>query len=189
LIFTKNRLHEQHTKAPPNVVYAQLKYMWATGAKEESLNFLRQFSSSLSTDLQAEAGDAPSHSVALKHKLSELSKLLARCYFKVGEWQIEIADDWGSVCVFDTFQFAVFSHLLCREMWKISCIRIILPRTSTPLGIRHGIHGPLQILMSLAIWRLKLGIEHPMRTRKALLHTLYKRLTVSGTPLVQVAIS
>jgi len=79
------------------VVYAQLKYMWATGAKEESLSFLRQFSSSLSRDLQAEVGEAPLHSGVPKYKLPELSKLLARCYFKTGEWQVELADDWGSV--------------------------------------------------------------------------------------------
>jgi FKBP12-rapamycin complex-associated protein len=78
--------------------------MWATGAKEESLNFLRQFSSRLSRDLQAESGEAPSHSGVSKHKLSELSKLLARCYFKTGEWQIELADDWGSVSFFDSFR-------------------------------------------------------------------------------------
>lgn len=104
LILTKNCLHEQHTKAPPRVVYAQLKYMWANGAKEESLSFLRQFSSNLSRDLQAEGGEIPSH----QHQLSELSKLLARCYFKTGEWQIKLADDWGSVGVFDTFHFTVF---------------------------------------------------------------------------------
>jgi FAT domain len=80
--------------------------MWATGAKEESLNFLRQFSASLSRDLQAETGEATSHSVVPKHKLSELSKLLARCYFKTGEWQVELADDWGSVSVFYSFHFA-----------------------------------------------------------------------------------
>ena len=108
LILTKNRLHEHHTKAPPHVVYAQLKYMWANGAKEESLNFLRQFSANLSRDLQAEGGEVPSHPGVPKHQLSELSKLLARCYFKTGEWQIKLAEDWGSVGIFDTFHFIVF---------------------------------------------------------------------------------
>ncbi|KAF8074724.1 phosphatidylinositol 3-kinase [Lyophyllum atratum] len=85
----------QHTKAPPNVVYAQLKFMWANGAKEDSLRFLRQFSGSLSRDLQAETGEHPVHAGVPKQKLTELSKLLARCYFKTGEWQVELADDWG----------------------------------------------------------------------------------------------
>jgi FKBP12-rapamycin complex-associated protein len=84
-------------KAPPNVVYAQLKYMWATGAREESLTFLRQFSSSLSRDLQSESGEHAQRPGVSKQKLAELSRLLARCFFKQGEWQVELKDDWGSV--------------------------------------------------------------------------------------------
>ncbi|KAG6827657.1 hypothetical protein H0H92_010880 [Tricholoma furcatifolium] len=84
-----------HTKAPPNVVYAQLKFMWATNAKQESLGFLRQFSASLSRDLAVETGDHPIHVDVPKQKLTELSKLLARCYFKTGQWQVELADNWG----------------------------------------------------------------------------------------------
>lgn len=83
-------------KAPPNVVYAQLKYMWASGAREDSLNFLRQFSASLARDLQ-ESGEHPQRATVSKPKLDELSRLLARCYFKQGEWQVELKDDWGSV--------------------------------------------------------------------------------------------
>jgi FKBP12-rapamycin complex-associated protein len=84
-------------KAPPNVVYAQLKYMWANGAREESLNFLRQFSASLQRDLQSESSEHTQRSGVSKQKFAELSKLLARCYFKQGEWQVELKDDWGSV--------------------------------------------------------------------------------------------
>ncbi|PFH51827.1 hypothetical protein AMATHDRAFT_58344 [Amanita thiersii Skay4041] len=88
---------DRHTKAPPNVVYAQLKYMWASGAKEESLDFLRQFSLNLSRDLQQqEPIIQPQRSAVSKQKLAELSKLLARCYFKQGEWQVDLKDDWGS---------------------------------------------------------------------------------------------
>ncbi len=32
-----------------------------------------------------------------KQKMEELSKLLARCYFKQGEWQVAMKEDWGSV--------------------------------------------------------------------------------------------
>ena len=58
-------------KAPPNVVYAHLKYMWATGAREESLDFLRKFTSSLARDLQPEAAQHAANSAA-KKKLDEL---------------------------------------------------------------------------------------------------------------------
>lgn len=84
-------------KAPPNVVYAQLKFMWASGARDESLNFLRQFSGSLARDLQVESAEHPQRTPVSKNKLDELSRLLARCYFKQGEWQVEIREDWGSV--------------------------------------------------------------------------------------------
>jgi serine/threonine-protein kinase mTOR len=92
------RLHEHHhTKAPPNVVYAQLKYMWDTGAKEESLNFLRQFSSSLARDVMQETNAQTQRPSVSKSKMAEMSKLVARCYFKQGQWQSALKDDWGSV--------------------------------------------------------------------------------------------
>ena len=90
-------------KAPPNVVYAQLKFMWAEGSRDDSLNFIRQFAASLSRDLQVESAEHPQRTSVSKAKLDELSRLLARCYFKQGEWQVEMKDDWGSVshrCVF-----------------------------------------------------------------------------------------
>ncbi len=36
-------------------MYAQLKYMWAAGAKDNSLDFLRQFSDNLLQRVKAEA--------------------------------------------------------------------------------------------------------------------------------------
>ncbi|KAJ7085065.1 hypothetical protein C8R44DRAFT_893996 [Mycena epipterygia] len=67
-----------HMKAPPNVVYTQLKYMWAQGG---SLAELRQFTISLAKDLQAES---LGHTQRAGQRLNDLSKLLARCYFKQG---------------------------------------------------------------------------------------------------------
>lgn len=87
----------QHQKAPPNVVYAQLKYMWASGSKEDSLNFLRTFATNLSRDLEAETTQRGQRSSVSKQKLDELARLLARCYFKQGEWQMEISDSWTTV--------------------------------------------------------------------------------------------
>ncbi|KAF9006075.1 phosphatidylinositol 3-kinase [Cyathus striatus] len=97
LLSPDRRTHDHHhSKAPPNVVYAQLKYMWATGAKEESLTFLRQFSTSLSRDLQQESNEHVHRAGVSKQKLAEVSKLLARCYFKLGDWQVQLSDDWTS---------------------------------------------------------------------------------------------
>ncbi|KAI6023936.1 hypothetical protein PISMIDRAFT_679672 [Pisolithus microcarpus 441] len=87
---------DQHMKAPPNVVYAQLKYMWASGAQEDSLSFLRQFSANLARDLQTENKEHFQRTSVGKQKLEELSRLLARCYFKQGQWQVELKEDWGA---------------------------------------------------------------------------------------------
>ncbi|KAJ7858122.1 FAT domain-containing protein [Mycena olivaceomarginata] len=97
-LLTPDRLQHlreyHHTKAPPNVVYAQLKFMWAQGAREGSLAELRQFTVSLAKDLQAESSDHAQRTGLPKQRLTELSKLLARCYFKQGEWQVALDENW-----------------------------------------------------------------------------------------------
>lgn len=95
------RMHDHHqTKAPPNVVYAQLKFMWATGLKDESLSFLKHFTLNLVRDVTNEMSAQSQRPSVSKQKMEELSKLVARCYYKQGEWQMELRDDWGSVrCV------------------------------------------------------------------------------------------
>ena len=44
-----------------------------------------------------DAEPAEQRSGSSKQKLSELSKLLARCYFKQGEWQVAFREDWYTV--------------------------------------------------------------------------------------------
>ncbi|KAK0217827.1 phosphatidylinositol 3-kinase [Armillaria fumosa] len=85
---------DQRMKAPPNVIYAQLKFLWAAGSKDSSLTFLRQFSNNLARDLQADDGHA--HPWVTRQRKSQLSKLLARCYFKQAQWQMKVMDDWIS---------------------------------------------------------------------------------------------
>jgi serine/threonine-protein kinase mTOR len=84
------------SKAPPHVVYAHLKYIWASGAQEDSLRFLMKFTASLSRDLHPESGEVNTYSG--RQKFQDLSKLLARCWFKQGQWQVEMHDDWSQVC-------------------------------------------------------------------------------------------
>ncbi|KAG6916802.1 hypothetical protein DXG01_005325 [Tephrocybe rancida] len=84
-----------HTKAPPHVVYTQLKLMWAMGSRTESLEFLRRFSLNLSRDLAVETDNNTTLNTVPTTKLADLSKFLARCYFKTGQWQAEVSTDWG----------------------------------------------------------------------------------------------
>lgn len=86
---------------PPQVIYAHLKYMWATGAKDETLAFLREFTAKLASDLGMNGPEPPTPSAELTQsgRLPEFTRLLARCYFKLGEWQMAMQDNWGSVSV------------------------------------------------------------------------------------------
>lgn len=93
--------------------------MWANGAREESLRFIRQFSASLSRDLQVESSENPSHVGVPKQKLTELSKLLARCYFKTGEWQVALADNWGAVSISVNISESLSPNLLQRNVEDI----------------------------------------------------------------------
>lgn len=85
------------SKAPPQVVYAQLKYMWATGSRREALSHLIDFTSRMSHDLGLNPDDLitqplPSHS-SIKN-VEEYTKLLARCFLKQGEWQVALQTNW-----------------------------------------------------------------------------------------------
>jgi len=81
--------------------------MWANGSKEDSLNFLRQFSASLARDVMQETNAQTQRPSVSKQKIAELSKLVARCFYKQGEWQAELKDEWSSVCLL-CFSFFVF---------------------------------------------------------------------------------
>lgn len=86
-------------KAPPPVVYAQLKYIWATGAYKEALNHLIGFTSRLAHDLGLDPNNMIAQSVKLSSAstapyVEEYTKLLARCFLKQGEWRIATQPNW-----------------------------------------------------------------------------------------------
>ena len=131
--------------------------MWAKGSKEESLTYLRNFAASLTRAVQAESSEQ-SHSditkLKIDQKLDELSRLLARCYLKQGEWQVALEEGWGSVCDLSV----LLSHdadLCRREISKTYFGRISSRLIMTLAGTRLGIHGLLPTLMSLAISRTR----------------------------------
>ncbi|CCD22553.1 phosphatidylinositol kinase-related protein kinase TOR1 NDAI_0A03960 [Naumovozyma dairenensis CBS 421] len=88
-----------NAKAPPPVVYAQLKFLWAGGAKKEALRHLIGFTSRMAQDL----GLDPSNLIAQKipqstpvshSHVEEYTKLLARCFLKQGEWRTCLQPSW-----------------------------------------------------------------------------------------------
>lgn len=96
---------------PPQVTYARLKFMWATGQQQGAMRHLFDFTESLCKDL---GSNLPNGVVALVNRtvpgmqapppvqlpgttqLSEHARLLARCYLKQGEWQRALEKNWQS---------------------------------------------------------------------------------------------
>ncbi|POY71739.1 putative Non-specific serine/threonine protein kinase [Rhodotorula taiwanensis] len=99
---------------PPQVIYAHLKYQWATGAKEETLAFLRDFTAKLSADLgiHPEGEMAANAEVVNSGRKAEYTRLLARCHYKLGEWQGAMQEDWGSDIIPDILR----SYLLATSL-------------------------------------------------------------------------
>lgn len=91
--------HPNTARAPPPVVYAQLKYMWATGSQKEALRHLISFTSRVAHDLGLDpsnmiAQSVPQSSTIPAHHIEDYTKLLARCFLKQGEWRVHLKDNW-----------------------------------------------------------------------------------------------
>ncbi|WPK25591.1 hypothetical protein PUMCH_002911 [Australozyma saopauloensis] len=87
------------SRAPPQVVYAQLKYMWAKGLGKEALRHLVDFTTRMLQDLGLDPDDlitqpVPRDGPGVPKHVEEYTKLLARCFLKQGEWQIVLNSNW-----------------------------------------------------------------------------------------------
>ncbi|CAO1620752.1 unnamed protein product [Jaminaea pallidilutea] len=82
--------------APPPVIYAHLKYSWARHSKPHTLAYLRKFTVELASDLGLSEGETgpPTDWQQVSPQLASSRRLLARCYFKQGEWQAALNEDW-----------------------------------------------------------------------------------------------
>ncbi|GMM28463.1 phosphatidylinositol kinase-related protein kinase [Martiniozyma asiatica (nom. inval.)] len=98
-------LDDDHTggksqKGSAHVVYAQLKYMWARGQKDDALTHLVDFTSKLSRDLGVNENEAitqplPKNIPGVSDDVEKFTRLLARCYLKQGEWKIASSPNWA----------------------------------------------------------------------------------------------
>lgn len=90
----------QENRAPPQVVYAQLKFMWTTGNQQEALDYLVDFTTRMSKDLNLNSSydlitqPLPSEMPNSTDEIQEYTKLLARCFLKQGEWQVVLNNNW-----------------------------------------------------------------------------------------------
>lgn len=91
--------HPNTARAPPPVVYAQLKYMWATGSQKDALRHLISFTSRMAHDLGLDpsnmiAQSIPQNTTIPVHHIGDYTKLLARCFLKQGEWRVLLQPNW-----------------------------------------------------------------------------------------------
>ncbi|GAA93365.1 uncharacterized protein L969DRAFT_91224 [Mixia osmundae IAM 14324] len=107
-------------QGPPHVIYAHLKFMWASGAREETLAYLRDFTARLSQDLGLQgSGDRRAQTeLLMSDSLQDYTHLLARCYYKLGEWQMTLQDDWGSEHVPDVLKSYLVATRLDHRWYK-----------------------------------------------------------------------
>lgn len=101
------------SRAPPQVVYAQLKYMWAKGQQKEALRHLVDFTTRMSQDLGLNPNDLitqplPCEGPGIPKHVEEYTKLLARCFLKQGEWQIALNSNWRA----ETSEIILGAYLL-----------------------------------------------------------------------------
>lgn len=87
------------SKAAPSVVYAQLKYLWAAGSKQEALRFLIGFTLRMAHDLGLDPSNMIVQAVNQNTTVStpyvaDYIKLLARCFLKQGEWRVTLQPNW-----------------------------------------------------------------------------------------------
>ncbi|KAE8191680.1 hypothetical protein CF336_g4763 [Tilletia laevis] len=86
----------QGDQAPPPVIYAHLKFSWAQGMKAVSLGFLREFTKNLANDLGLGPRDdgMPTDDWNPPTVQQKDARLLARCYFKQAQWQVDMNEKW-----------------------------------------------------------------------------------------------
>ncbi|CAG8528851.1 8861_t:CDS:10, partial [Acaulospora morrowiae] len=89
------------SRAAPQVVYAHLKWMWASGTREEALRLLKDFTAGMSNDLRI--GN---------------TGLLARCYLKKGEWQKVLQEDWDPETIPDILNSYNLATKYDKEWYK-----------------------------------------------------------------------
>ncbi|CAM9179331.1 unnamed protein product [Lampetra planeri] len=92
-------LDQQLPTSHPRVTYAYMKYMWKSNQKLEAFQHMQHFVQMLQQQ-QQQQGQQGQQALGLAaassptdtdgHPQLSLSKLLARCYLKLGEWQLSL---------------------------------------------------------------------------------------------------
>ena len=124
-----NRTIDNVGTAPPQVTYAQLKFMWATGQQAAAISHLLSFTDDLSRDLRKtlSSNGMVMHGQLqgqpqITAQITENTRLLARCYLKQGEWQVALTKNWESnpttaAKILESYQKATQYHKEWYKAW------------------------------------------------------------------------
>lgn len=172
----------QVDQAPPHVVYAWFKFTWAQGNQIDTLQWLTSFTEKLAADIGIHSGDVVVHPEAR----NEYTQLLARCYLKLGAWEVALTENWVAVRVLESelyLDLCLAILFLTRSsifFWTFRTNRSTFssrtrrPRSWTQSGTRLGTLGLSPTLKSSNILKGK----RTLSTRTCLLPTLFPLSTV-----------
>ncbi|KAI9143717.1 armadillo-type protein [Paraphysoderma sedebokerense] len=142
--------HDTNTliQAAPPVVYAYLKHMWETGGREQSFALLGQFTQRLSETLGGSTmrDGLLLDAVHFKGELANHARLLARCYFKLGEWQMAIQDEWSEESISEIIRAYLLATHFDRNWYKAWHSWALANFEVISFYERHNEHVPNQIL-------------------------------------------
>lgn len=153
---------------PPQVLYAQLKYLWDTGHQRDALSQLSEFTARMSHDLDKSNpyptinGEHVTNGIngiskAAPNKDTEMyGKLLARCYLKQGEWQIALQKgDWHRDHVKDILSSYAAATRYNRESykawhaWALANFEVVTAITSR--AERETVHVPQDVIFDYVV--------------------------------------
>lgn len=90
--------------ASPQVMYAQLKYLWAEGKQSEALEHLVNLTAHIAKDV----GYDPKNMITPRSQyqaknidqktISTYISMLSRCFLKQGDWRVVLEPEWGVKC-------------------------------------------------------------------------------------------
>ncbi|KAJ3083694.1 phosphatidylinositol kinase- protein kinase tor1, partial [Quaeritorhiza haematococci] len=86
----------------PQVIYGFLKHQWASGVKERAFHQMKTFTKSLVDRLGVTTLNDINFQIELSrgdHNKLALVRLLARCYLKLGEWQISLQEELSEMVI------------------------------------------------------------------------------------------
>lgn len=81
------------------MIYAALKHNWAFEDRKVAFNQLKAFTKHIADCLGLSFLDEIEYPIAPNEIQCSTLKLLARCYLKIGDWQIELQDEWSEAVV------------------------------------------------------------------------------------------